>query len=422
MQADLIIHGAGLVGLSLALRCAQENYKVILNGKKPPPSFPLQWESSDNRYSTINRRSQKLFEALGVWESMAAKASPYTRMVVWDACGFGPLTFDAEAIHQPDLGHVIANAWMLEVLWQTVLQHPNIYIDEREALALQRDSSYASLTFVPVMSTNAPVMSTNPFIIASTPPPVIARANGPRQSSENKALLVIDASGAKSWLREAAGIQVRVTDDDQSTLATTVRTEKTHRQTAWQRFLPEGPVAFLPLVDPHQSLVFWTAKTAQIQNLLAQEESLFAQELTHALDDQLGAVVSVGPRQSFALQGQVALSYIAERVALVGDAMHVIHPLAGQGLNLGLADVESLVQTILHASRRAVDLGHPLVLRRYARARKAAVQTMSYATRGLNNLFCSQHPALIALRTLGLEGVQRMPWVKTQLAFQAMGI
>jgi len=389
MQADLIIHGAGIVGLSLALRCAQQGYDVVLMGTKPIEV--LGSACLDNRYSTINRQSQKLFEVLGVWDAMHAAASPYTRMVVWDALGFGPLTFEAEAIHQPDLGHVIANTWMLQVLWHALLKNPNIQYFESKAVALRRDAQTASLTL----------------------------ADG----SLMKAPLVIAADGARSWLREVAGIGVhQVQDYGQSTLVSIVSTAITHAQTAWQRFLPEGPVAFLPLVDPYQSVVLWTAKTEAIQHLLVQEEGLFAKALSQALDDRLGAVLSIQRRQCFVLKGQLAQSTVAERVALVGDAMHVIHPLAGQGLNLGLQDVEPLVQALLQARARGIDLGHPLVLRRYARARFKAVQTISYSTKALNNLFCSANPTVIALRTLGLEAVQRMPWLKKQLAFQAMGI
>ena len=390
MQADLIIHGAGVVGLSLALYCGQQGYQVVLMGTKPVETFAQQ-ACSDNRYSTINRQSQKLFEMLGVWDAMHAAASPYTRMVVWDALGFGPLTFEAEAMHQPDLGHVIANAWMLQILWQALAQNPNIQCCESKALTLQRDAQMASLTLA--------------------------------DSSLIKAPLVIAADGARSWLREAAGIAVHpVQNYGQSTLVTTVTTSMTHAQTAWQRFMPEGPVAFLPLVDPYQSVVLWTAKTASIQNLLVEEEASFAKAVSQALDNQLGGVLSVQRRQSFVLQGQLAQSATVERVALVGDAMHVIHPLAGQGLNLGLNDLEPLVQALLQARARGIDLGHPLVLRRYARARFKAVQTMSYTTNALNALFCSANPAVIGVRTLGLEAVQKMPWLKKQLASQAMGI
>jgi ubiquinone biosynthesis UbiH/UbiF/VisC/COQ6 family hydroxylase len=389
MQADLIIQGAGIVGLSLALRCAQEGYDVVLMGTKPVQTFAQ--ACSDHRYTTINRRSQKLFESLGVWDAMHAAASPYTRMVVWDALGFGPLTFDAHAIHQPDLGHVLANAWMLQVLWQALEKNLNIHCCASKAVALHCDAQMASLTL----------------------------ADGGLM----KAPLVIAADGAGSWLREAAGIGLHaVQDEGQSTLLSTVTTAMTHAQTAWQRFIPEGPLAFLPLADPYQSVVFWTAKTASIQGFLAQEEASFAKALSQALDHQLGAVLSVQRHQSFVLRGQLAKSATAERVALVGDAMHVIHPLAGQGLNLGLQDVEPLVQALQQARARGIDLGHPLVLRRYARARRAAVQTMSYSTKVLNTLFCSANPAVIGIRTLGLEAVQAMPWFKKQLAFQAMGI
>ncbi|MBP6104607.1 MAG: FAD-dependent monooxygenase, partial [Gammaproteobacteria bacterium] len=278
MQADLIIHGAGLVGLSLALYCAQQGYQVVLMGTKPVETFSQ--VCSDNRYSTINRQSQKLFEKLGVWDTMHAAASPYTRMVVWDALGFGPLTFDAEAIHQPDLGHVVANTGMLQVLWKALAQNPNIQCCESKAVALTRDAQAASLTLADGRLIKAP--------------------------------LVIAADGAHSWLREAAGIAVHAIQDyGQSTLVTTVTTAMTHAQTAWQRFMPEGPVAFLPLADPYQSVVLWTAKTATIQHLLGQEEASFAKALSQALDDQLGAVLSVQRRQSFVLRGQLAQSYTA---------------------------------------------------------------------------------------------------------------
>ncbi len=411
---DLMIYGTGMVGLSTALYCAKAGFKLAVVGDKP--CTISESTRCDHRYSTINRRSQKLFKTLDVWEKMRLEANPYTRMVVWDSQGLGPLSFEAEAMDEPDLGHVMANAWILETLWEAVSQHPNIQCYHSRAVLFHRDSRDLSL--------------------------------GLEDGTQVKAPLAIGADGAQSWLRKVAGIELKTHDYQQSTLVTKVRSQKTHDYTAWQRFLPQGPIAFLPLKDPYESIVLWTTSPKQIQDQIRFSEctggalipgtgnhriqgcmppscirkNVLDEMLTYAIDQQLGTVVSLHEPQVFPLKSIEAKTSIAERVALVGDAMHVIHPLAGQGLNLGLADIEPLVQTLEKASARHLDLGNLQVLRPYARARKGAVCTMRYGMTLLNDLFCSKHSALVIFRTLGLEAVQKMPWLKKQLAFQAMGL
>ncbi len=388
MHNDLIIHGTGIVGLSLALCCAKAGYKVSVIGAKPcEVSENIR---CDHRYSTINRRSKKLFETLDIWEKMVVEANPYIHMLVWDSQGLGPLSFDAEAIDEPDLGHVVANSWMLKILWEAVCQNQNIQCYHSKAMLFQLHDSHVSLTL--------------------------------EDDSVVCAALAIGADGAQSWLRKVAGIELKTHDYQQSTLVSKVRSQKAHAYTAWQRFLPEGPIAFLPLKDPYESIVLWTASTEQIQHHLEQQEASLGELLSHALDQKLGIVCCLQKPQVFALKRIEAKTYVSERVVLVGDAMHVIHPLAGQGLNLGLADIEPLVQILGQARARDLDLGNLQVLRPYERARKGAVRTMIYGMSTLNDLFCSRNEALVMFRTLGLIAVQKMPWLKKQLAFQAMGL
>jgi len=336
LEFDIIILGGGLVGLTAANLCATAGFSVALVERQKPS---LTWDNKDFdiRCSAISKASQNIFQALGVWEAMVKeRVSAYQYMHVWDALGFGEISFDAAEVGESDLGHIIENRVMIK------------------ALRLQAKQSSAITFFV----------STSPVDLQVESKYVLLTLD--KDNQRLKAKLIIGADGGHSWLRERIHIPSKQHDYHQSALVATVSTELSHQQTAWQRFLPEGPLAFLPLnADKiHVSSIVWTSTTEKTKALLALPETEFCEALAHAFDYRLGKVLSTSERRTFPLHRLHANCYIHNRVALVGDAIHVIHPLAGQGVNLGLRDAKTLVETLSMASKRASDIGDYLVLRK----------------------------------------------------------
>ncbi len=397
-EFDIIILGGGLVGLTAANLCVQQGFSVALIERQEPP---LSWDDNhfDIRCSAISKASQMLFQEMGVWDSMVAeRVSPYQRMHAWDALGFGKITFDAAEVAEADLGHIIENRVMQKALWVCAKQLEVHFFVPAEPVALQ-------------------VEGENVFLTLSN-------------QTNLKAKLIIGADGGHSWLREFMHIESKQHDYHQSALVATVRTELSHQQTAWQRFLPEGPLAFLPLnsVKSNQpksdnlSSIVWTSTTEKTKTLISLTETNFCEELAHAFDYQLGSVLSTTERRAFSLSSLHAKQYIANRVALIGDAIHVIHPLAGQGVNLGLGDAQKLVETLSSANKRASDIGHHLVLRKYERARKGRILATLLAMDFLNRMFTRQDTLSLGLRSVGLNFVDKTAFLKKKMMLQAMGL
>jgi len=399
LEFDIIILGGGLVGLTAANLCAQQGFSVALVERQEPH---LSWDDNhfDIRCSAISKASQMLFQEMGVWDAMVKeRVSSYQRMHVWDALGFGEITFDAAEVGEADLGHIIENRVMQKALWVHAKQSTHIhFLVPSSPVALHVEPEHVFLTL--------------------------------QDQTSLKAKLIIGADGGHSWLRERANIESKQHDYHQSALVATVCTELSHQQTAWQRFLPEGPLAFLPLNsgNSHQpnpynlSSIVWTSTTEKTKTLMSFTDAKFCEELAHAFDYRLGSVLSTAERRDFSLSRMHANHYISDRVALIGDAIHVIHPLAGQGVNLGLGDARKLVETLSSANKRTSDIGHHLVLRKYARARKGQILSTLLGMDFLNRMFTREDTLSLGLRSIGLNFVDKTAFLKKKMMLQAMGL
>jgi len=388
-QFDVIVVGAGMVGAALALALGRHDFKVALVDAYAPQ---LEWpqDGYDIRVSAITRASQQLFESLDAWSVMQAeRISPYRDMHVWDAGGDGLIHFDSAEIGEPDLGHIIENRVIIKGLHQRLAEQKNITAFwPRRSTELDLNASQARLTL--------------------------------EDGTELQARLLVGADGARSWVRQQAGISVKGWDYDQVALVTWVKPEKFHQETAWQRFLATGPLAFLPLTEGYCSIV-WSTSPAHAAQLQAMEPDRFAQELQAAFENKLGAIEAVGPRAMFPLRSFETQHYILPRLALVGDAAHTIHPLAGQGVNLGLADMASLVQVLIEAQQQQRDIGSEKILRRYERWRRADNRSMLLAMDGFKRLFSTDQSLLRWVRNLGLNLTDRSLPIKRLIMHQALG-
>lgn len=393
-EYDIIILGAGLVGLVAAELCAHRNLSVALVEAHTPC---VEWDTSqeglsrfDIRCSAITRSSQQVFQTLGLWESMInLRVSPYYQMIVWDALGFGEIKFNAAEINEPNLGYIIENRIMLKILWENLSNYSNIDVFTHiKTEDLIQEESYILLK-----------LENNTIL---------------------KSKLIVGADGAKSWLREQLKIKTTKRDYHQNALIATVKTEKPHQETAFQRFLPEGPLAFLPLSDPHVSSIVWSTTPEKTKEYLTLSPEHFCAELSHQLDYHLGKVVETGERRAFPLSMQHVQNYTLERVAFIGDAAHVIHPLAGQGLNLGFSDAQVLSEVLANAKKENCDIGHRLILRKFERVRKARATQMIGALDFLKNLFGFQFSSAVYLRSIGLNVVNKVSFLKKKLMTRAL--
>jgi 2-octaprenylphenol hydroxylase len=386
---DVVIAGGGMVGAALAAALALQSLRVAVIEQRPPQR---QWPAGEiaNRVSALSRASQNLLCNLGVWERMCALGvSPYRAMRVWDAAG-GGIAFDSAEVGEPDLGHIVENRVIQLALWERLEQLPTLTL---LSPARVRDFALAG------------------------PRAYINLEDGRRLS----AALLVAADGRDSMIREFAGIKTRGWDYDQHALVANVAHQLPHRQTAWQRFQPSGPLAFLPLADGRSSIV-WSTSPSAAEQLQALDSEAFCQALGGAFEQRLGAVTAVGPRGVFALRLQHAESYVLPRLALIGDAAHAVHPLAGQGVNLGFLDAAQLAQVLDEARQRQRDVGALATLRRYERARKGDNLAMLAAMDGFKRLFSNDRTALRLLRHAGLNLADRMFPLKRLLLRRALGL
>ncbi|MBU0654492.1 MAG: UbiH/UbiF/VisC/COQ6 family ubiquinone biosynthesis hydroxylase [Gammaproteobacteria bacterium] len=387
MQYDVIIAGGGMVGSTLACLLGQAGKRVaVLEAYEPPAFSPA--EPYDLRVSAISRASQRALVEAGAWEGVAARrASPYEAMFVWDATGDGSIHFDSAELGEPDLGHIVENRVIQLALLDTIRALDTVDLYCPDALAdftVDEEKVVATL-----------------------------------QSGQTlHAQLLVGADGAQSRVRQLAGIALETHDYGQKGLVCVVQTAQAHQATAWQRFMPSGPLAFLPLGDGSSSIV-WTLPADRADAMLALDETAFCRELSRALDYRLGEVTAVGERAAFSLRGRHAEPYIQQRVALVGDAAHTIHPLAGQGVNLGIKDAVELAAQIRQAHG---DIGSAKVLRAYERARRGDNVLTQKAMEGFRLLFGNTLTPWKILRNTGLSIVDRMGFIKYEMAKRAMGI
>ncbi|APZ43711.1 UbiH/UbiF/VisC/COQ6 family ubiquinone biosynthesis hydroxylase [Acidihalobacter ferrooxydans] len=385
-EFDIVIVGGGMVGAALAVALALAGRNVAVVEARLPDAWQVD-EDYDLRVSAINRASQNLLSRLGVWPGIVSRrANPYRRMVVWDARSTGEIAFDAVELGEPDLGHIVENRVIQHALLERLAQLDGVQLFAPQSVeTLEIGPQTAQLTL----------------------------SDGTRLGAR----LVVGADGARSRVCELAGMRRSVRKYGQTALVATVATDASHADTAWQRFLPTGPLAFLPLGDGRSSIV-WSATTAQAERLLGLDDDAFRAELSRAFDLRLGCVTACSERAAFALIGGQAYPYVQPRVALIGDAAHSIHPLAGQGVNLGFMDAAELAGVLAATGR---DPGALAVLRRYERARRGENEAVMRLMESFRVLFGSGLPMLPWLRGRGMRLVGGLTPVKRQVMLHALG-
>ena len=398
-EYDVVVSGAGMVGAAFASLLATtehgKNLRIAVLEARPFVMPDLS-ESFDPRVVALTAVSRKLLEDTGAWEQIAARrVCPYQRMEVWEADGTGHIEFDCAEVRQPSLGHIVENALVVEALWQRLE-------------ALENVTLLCPATVVD--------LDRQPEGVA------ISLADG---SIINTKLLAA-ADGAQSKVRELCGLQLRQWEYGHHAIVTTVTTEKNHDFTARQRFLPEGPLAFLPLQtetgDCHQCSIVWSQQADVAEQLMALDDDAFCEALTRAGENCLGNVVAVDKRYKIPLKQRHAVDYVVPGVALMGDAAHTIHPLAGQGVNLGFQDVIVLVEEVERAVSRGLSPGDMWALARYQRRRKPHNLGTMAVMEGFKRLFEKQPLPVRLLRNDGMNTVNRLGPIKNLMVRQAMGL
>jgi 2-octaprenylphenol hydroxylase len=391
---DVVIIGGGMVGSCLAALLARDEtlagWRIALVDPAPPRKPDD--GTLDLRVSALSRASERILDAARAWDAIAPHAAPYTEMVVWDAASTpdrpDALKFSAAETAEPNLGHIVENRRVQWALHESPLLRGVTAVTSALA-GLEIDADSARVTL----------------------------ADGRRLSCQ----LVIGADGGQSVARQLAGIGRSGWTYDQTAVVAHLQPERPHRATAWQRFLPPGPLALLPLQDGRVSLV-WSTSPAEADALLAMDAAEFGERVSVASDHVLGRLALASDRAGYPLALWHARAYVQPRLALVGDAAHTIHPLAGQGVNLGFLDCASLVQVLAAAAAQGEELHCLRVLRRYERWRRSENAVVMGICDTLNRMFTEKSVAVAAVRRLGLSLVTRQPLLRRALIERALGV
>lgn len=385
---DVIVVGGGMVGSFLACALGDSAFKVGMI--EPRPAVEADGTDYDLRVSALTLATQTMLEALGAWTGIVERrVSPVRAMRVWQADGPGNIEFDAAEIGEPCLAYIVENNVVLKALRERLGQFTNVHVIE---------STVADLTFGDLAD--------------------VLLVDGRRLSAR----LVVGADGADSAVRNRLEIPLRLLDMEQKGIVATVRTGSAHSDTAWQVFLPTGPLAFLPLAGPNLCSIVWSADRERADELLALDDSAFLAALASSFGDRLGTMQAISGRAAFPLALSHADRYVRERVALIGDAAHTVHPLAGQGVNLGFLDAAALAEVLLAGNEARRDVGATHVLRRYERWRKGDNLVMTAVTGGFKYLFGNRWPLVTALRGAGLSLTDRVTPAKHFIMRRASGL
>ncbi len=438
---DVIIVGGGMVGGSLGCALGDLGFRVaVIEAREPVTDWPP--DSVDARTSALTRASEHILRNIGVWGRIERmRASPYREMHVWDAEGFGEIHFDSAEIGEPDLGHIVENRVIQKALWARLGEIPSVTrLCPASVTSVDLAGPQPRLTIADRGRGDAPATSPN---VASAPagaPPVARSAaaegdtdalplppeegGGGGESTSGRwltASLIVAADGAQSRVRAMAGLGTRGWAYDQHAVVAIVAPARHHGATAWQHFLPTGPIALLPINDGRCNVV-WSTSPEQAAELKAMTDAEFRRAVEGATQSRLGAIRETGPREVFPLRLQHAEQYVEEGLALVGDAAHAIHPLAGQGVNLGLLDAAALADVLAEARYRGRPLGSLKTLRRYERARKGANLAMMGAMDAFKRLFSNDNPALYFARNLGMKATELVAPIKHAIMRRALGV
>jgi 2-octaprenyl-6-methoxyphenol hydroxylase len=411
-DADVLITGGGMVGLTLALALADAGLTIIVIDSLPVAEREA--VAYDGRSSAIAEGSRRVLDGIGVWNGMAPEACPILDIRVSDARVGHPasllfLHYDHRELEAPPpskrragptrakpapMGYIVENRVIRRVLLAAIAARRGIrHLAPTQAVGLAREPGQARLTL----------------------------ADGTSLSGR----IVIAADGRGSPMRKAAGIRLTEWEYPQEGIVCTIGHELSHQNVAHEHFLPSGPFAVLPMVDDangHRSSIVWTEKRELVPSIMALSSESFAAEIQHRFGDSLGRIRLLGLRWAHPLKLQHATRYIDERLALVGDAAHAIHPIAGQGLNLGLRDVAALAETLVDAHRLGLDIGVGEPLERYERWRRFDNLMLMAATDLLNRLFSNDIAPMRLARDIGLGLVNRMPPLKRLFMRHAMGM
>ncbi len=399
ISADILVVGSGLVGAAVALGAEARGYRVVVLEPSPlllrAKEIPLakQPEGFDLRVSALTRASQRMLADLGLWQDIEPFIQPYHQMDVWDAEGPGRIQFSAAEVYEDDLGCIVENSRVLTALHQA--------LEFREGI-----------TVVPAPMDNIKVDDSGVEVVTT--------------EVEIHAALLIGADGAMSAVRRMLAIPTREWDYGQEAIVATIETEQEHGGVARQRFMPTGPLALLPLPDSdhkgHFVSIVWSLDREVCEELFLLDDDAFQEQLAKASDLALGQVINIGPRRKFPLVQRHAKTYISRRALLIGDAAHSIHPLAGQGVNLGFRDVSVLLDELSRARTRGLSPAEPEVLHRYQRRRQPENLAMMAAMEGFKRGFGSSQPAITWVRNLGLNTFNQILPLKKTIIRQALGL
>jgi len=385
---DLVVVGGGVVGATCALSLAALGLEVALVERRPP--LPWRQAEPDLRVYAFAPDNAALLQRLGIWSAVSqARVQPYRGMQVWDAGGGGALRFDADRLGRSALGWIVEHGLLVDRLW-AALPGAGVRVHcPAEVTALEREADSVRLRL--------------------------------DDGTRLEARWAVAADGATSAVRSLAGIEVDAYDYGQRGVVAYLSTERPHEDTAWQRFLPSGPLAVLPFVDGTSSIV-WTLPEAEAARVLELDAAAFGHAVTQAFGARLGAMSLVSERAAFPLRRQLAQRYCEHGVLVMGDAAHVVHPLAGQGVNLGLRDVSALVDSVQAAQARRIDWGSRHRLARWARARRSHNAVAAHVFEGFNRVFSNERPLETLLRGPLLGWAGRVPPLANAFWRQASGL
>lgn len=387
---DVMIIGAGMVGLLLAKALAQNAFRVAVIEVRQPTT---QWSVNqlDARVCALNQTSWQILENVGIAAQLhAPSCAPLRRLCVWDSVGGGEVEFDSADINSAQLGYIVENREIIAALWQSL---------QTEALVD---------FYCPAHPKQLSVMSMHVQLTLDPEDTLSAR-------------LIVGADGAHSWLRDHMVADVVTRPYQQHAIVAVIDCEKAHEQTGWQSFMSTGPLGVLPLADSHRAAIVWSTTPADAERLLALDPTQFNVELTNALGGRLGYLTLQSKPHALPLVMRHAQHYVGERMVLVGDAAHTIHPLAGQGVNLGFLDAACLLQSLLDARNSDRDIGSRRPLRRYERWRKGDNTLMIGLMRGFKDVFTQTSPVWVQLRSQALNMTQKVSWLKRFFIHQAAG-